>query len=210
MNKENKKFVIETIFLKEALKYDLSVAEFLLLVYFENEYDSVFNLKKIVKATCLKEESVLEAFGSLTKKGIITVNTVKNDSGKICDQVSLDNLYNNVNKELKDKEQEDFLTTFQKSYGHNLSSMDYEIIKAWLDAGFSEELILGALQEAIYNKVYSLNYIDKILFTWNKKGFKTIKDVNDSYIKRDNKEDDVGFETAVINFDWLDNEEENN
>ncbi len=209
MNKDNKKFVIETIFLKEALKHDLTVPEFLVLVYFDNDYDSVFNLNKVVKATCLKEEVVLEAFDSLINKGIISLNTVKNDNGKIFDQVSLENLYNDIKNDKKEEEkkksQEAFLDTFQKQFGHNLSSMDYEIIKAWLDDGFSEELILGALQEAIYKKVYSLKYIDKILFAWKKKGFKTMNDVNESFIQKD--DDDSKFETSVMEFDWLDNEE---
>jgi len=209
MNKDNKKFVIETIFLKEALKHDLTVPEFLVLVYFDNDYDSVFNLNKVVKATCLKEEAVLEAFDSLINKGIISLNTVKNDNGKIFDQVSLENLYNDIKNDKKEEEkkksQEAFLDTFQKQFGHNLSSMDYEIIKAWLDDGFSEELILGALQEAIYKKVYSLKYIDKILFAWKKKGFKTMNDVNESFIQKD--DDDPKFETSVMEFDWLDNEE---
>ena len=209
MNKDNKKFVIETIFLKEALKHDLTVPEFLVLVYFDNDYDSIFNLNKVVKATCLKEEVVLEAFDSLINKGIISLNTVKNDNGKIFDQVSLENLYNDIKNDKKEEEkkksQEAFLDTFQKQFGHNLSSMDYEIIKAWLDDGFSEELILGALQEAIYKKVYSLKYIDKILFAWKKKGFKTMNDVNESFIQKD--DDDSKFETSVMEFDWLDNEE---
>jgi DNA replication protein len=166
-------------------------------------------LNKVVKATCLKEEVVLEAFDSLINKGIISLNTVKNDNGKIFDQVSLENLYNDIKNDKKEEEkkksQEAFLDTFQKQFGHNLSSMDYEIIKAWLDDGFSEELILGALQEAIYKKVYSLKYIDKILFAWKKKGFKTMNDVNESFIQKD--DDDSKFETSVMEFDWLDNEE---
>ena len=47
--------------------------------------------------------------------------------------------------------------------------MEYEIINAWLLKGFSEELVLGALKEAVYNGVSSLRYIDKILFEWQKK-----------------------------------------
>ena len=46
--------------------------------------------------------------------------------------------------------------------------MDYEIINAWLSKGFSESLILEALDEAIKNDAPSLRYIDKILFEWNK------------------------------------------
>ena len=209
MNKDNKKFVIETIFLQEALKHDLTIAEFLILVYFDNDYDQVFDVKKIMKATCLKEEDVLIAFDSLLNKGIITLSSSKNESGKIYDKVSLENLYKDIKSDSEPKDNpEDFMVTFQKNYGHNLTSMDFELIKAWLDSGFSEELILGALQEAIYNKVYSLKYIDKILFTWKKKGLNTMKDVNNHLMRKDgNDEDEPKFETSVMEFDWLDDEE---
>ncbi len=41
--------------------------------------------------------------------------------------------------------------------------MEYEIIGAWVEKGFKEQLILEALKEAVYNGVTSLRYIDKIL-----------------------------------------------
>ena len=207
MNKDNKKFVIETVFLKEALKHELSLAEFLILVYYDNDYDSVFDVKKVMKATCLKEEDVLVAFDSLLNKGIITVTSTKNDSGKIYDKISLENLYNNIKSGDEKDTKDDFLVTFQKNYGHNLTSMDYELIKAWIDSGFSEELVLGALQEAVYNQVYSLKYIDKILFTWKEKGYKSMKDVNNHLMDKDGSEDEKKFETSVLEFDWLDNDE---
>ena len=208
MNKDNKKFVIETIFLKEALKHELSLAEFLILVYFDNDYDSVFDVKKVMKATCLREEDVVVAFESLLNKGLITLVSTKNDNGKIYDKITLDNLYNGIKKSVDENKEtkEDFMVTFQKAYGHNLSSMDYELIKAWLDSGFSEELILGAVQEANYNGVKSLRYIDKVLFAWEEKGFKTMKDVNNHLINKDNNEERK-FETSVLEFNWLDNEE---
>ena len=61
MNKDNKKFVVETLFLKEALKYNLTLKEFLILMYFDNDYDLVFDVKKVSKAICLSEEDTLKA-----------------------------------------------------------------------------------------------------------------------------------------------------
>ena len=49
MNKDNKKFIIETLFLKEALKYNLTLKEFIFLMYFDNNYYLIFNIKKIYK-----------------------------------------------------------------------------------------------------------------------------------------------------------------
>lgn len=207
MNKDNKKFIIETFFLKEALKQELSLSEFLILVYFDNDYDSVFDVRKITKATCLKEEEVVSSFSKLLDKGIITLVSAKNENGKMIDKVSLDNLYKDIKKSTNEDGKEDFLITFQKKYGHSLSSNDYEIVKAWLAEDFTEELILGAVEEANYNGVSSLSYIDKVLFTWQKKGFKTMKDVNNHLTKQDNSDDDnEQYETSVLDFNWLEDD----
>ena len=210
MNKDNKKFVIETMFLKESIKHNLSLNEFVVLMYFDNEYESTFDVKKVAKSTCLNEKDVLNAFGSLLDKKLITLNSVKNESGKLIDKVSLDNLYNgikdNINKATKEKQKNDFLSVFQEKYGHSLSGMDYDIINAWLETGKSEELILGALEEANYNGVVTLRYIDKIIYEWDKKGFKTMADVtNHMKSKSLDKEPDV-YETQVLEYNWLDEE----
>ncbi len=211
MNKDNKKFVVETVFLKESLKHSLSLNEFIVLMYFDNEYELTFDVKKVAKATCLNEKDVLNAFGSLLDKKLITLNSVKDESGKLIDKVSLDNLYkgikDNANKNAKEKEKNDLFTKFQANYGHSLSGMDYEIIKAWLDNGFAEELILGALEEANYNGVSTLRYIDKILFEWNKKGFKKMEDVNNHLKSRSDKEENqVTIESSVLDYNWLEDE----
>lgn len=211
MNKDNKKYVVETLFLKESLKHNLSLNEFIVLMYFDNEYELTFDVKKVAKATCLNEKDVLNAFGSLLDKKLITLNSVKNESGKLIDKVSLDNLYNgikdNVSKSAKEKEKNDLFTKFQANYGHSLSGMDYEIIKAWLDSGFAEELILGALDEANYNGVTTLRYIDKILFEWNKKGFKKMEDVTNHLKSRSsNDSNKITYETSVLEYNWLDEE----
>ena len=49
MFKDNKKLVAESIFIKEALKLNLSLNEFLLLLYFDNSYDLVFDIKVVAK-----------------------------------------------------------------------------------------------------------------------------------------------------------------
>ena len=68
--------------------------------------------------------------------------------------------------------------------------MEYELISAWISSGINEELILGALKEATYNGVSNLRYIDKIIFEWGKKGFKTMEDVN-KHLKEKNHDKDL-------------------
>ena len=58
MFKDNKKFVLESIFIKEALKQDLSLNEFLLLMYFDNSFDSIFNIQVIGKSLSMSEYKI--------------------------------------------------------------------------------------------------------------------------------------------------------
>ena len=68
-----------------------------------------------------------------------------------------------------------------------------------------KELIKAALKEAVYNGVYSLRYIDKILFEWHRKGFKEVSDIKKYW--QNNDSEIPKFETKVLNFDWLNESE---
>ena len=212
MNKDNKKFIVETLFLKEVLKYNLTLKEFIVLMYFDNDYDLIFDVKKVSNATCLTENDTLEAFNSLLNKRLIKLNSVKNENGKLIDKVSLENFYNNlkesINLENEEKDKNSIFSKFQEIFGKSLSGMDFEIINAWISKGFSEDLILAALNEAIKNNAPSLRYIDKILFEWGKKGYKSVDDM-----KKYNRVDEITykkekeFETRVFNYNWLDDDD---
>ena len=65
----------------------------------------------------------------------------------------------------------------------------------------SEELILGALKEATYNGVNNLRYIDKIIYEWNKKGFKNMEDVNNHLRNRNTSDKSV---KEISDYNWLD------
>ena len=204
MFKDNKKLVAETIFIKEALKLNLSLNEFLLLLYFDNSYEVVFDIKVVAKTLNMKEEDVLNAYGTLMAKKIISVKAEKDGFGKIRESVSLDNFYNEIKSDYKIKEKEetksDIYEVFEKNFGRTLSNTDYEIINAWIESGFSEELIEAALKEAVYNGALTLRYVDKVLYEWNRKGIKAPED-----IKKALEKEPVAplYETSVMNFDWL-------
>jgi len=204
MFKENKKLVAETIFIKEALKDKLTLNEFLLLLYFDNSFELVFDIDLIKKTINMSEEDILAAYGSLMSKKLIKVSAKKNSFGKIVEYVSLENFYNGIKEDHKLIEKEnvkgDIFSVFENNFGKTLSAMECELINAWIDRGDSEELIIAALKEATYNGVRSLRYIDKILFEWNKKGIKTPEEVEKNLVS-DNEA--KLLETSVLNFDWL-------
>lgn len=204
MFKDNKKLVAETIFIKEALKLNLSLNEFLLLLYFDNSYDSIFDIVLLSKTLNMSEEQILQAYGSLMAKKLIKVVAIKDGYGKVIEKVSLDNFYNEIKTEYKTKEEEikkeDIYTIFEKEFGRTLSSMDYEIINAWIDNGFSEELVIAALKEAVYNGVPNLRYIDKVLYEWNRKGIKKPTDIKKQL---ESIPEAPVYEASIMDFDWL-------
>jgi len=204
--KRNKKFVVDANFIKEAHNLNLSLDEFLLLIYFENSDESILDFDIICERLKISKESILEAFNNLLSKNIITLISEKNQEGKRYDKVSLENFYNNLietkKKEEKGKLKEDIFTIFESEFRRPLSGIEFEIIKAWLEKLYSEELILAALKEAIYNGATNIRYIDTILHEWNKKGFKSKEDV-DNHMK--NKYDEKKLEeTNLFEYNWLD------
>ena len=77
--------------------------------------------------------------------------------------------------------------------------MEYEKIKEWITSGNSEELIVSALKEAVMNGINNFNYIDRILDSWRKKGYKSKNDVVRDKEKFHSKKEKV----EVYDTDWL-------
>ena len=204
----NKKFVIEASFIKEAYNLKLDLGEFLLLLYFENADDLTFDVDVISKKLKMPKENILESFNSLLSKKIINLESVKNEAGKRYDKVSLDGFYKQVEVDNKKDEKEntknDIFTKFETEFRRPLTGMEFELIKAWLEKLYSEELILKALEEAVYNGATSIRYIDTILYEWHKQGFKTREDVDNYYKNRyENKKLE---ETNLLEWNWLDDD----
>ena len=58
---------------------------------------------------------------------------------------------------------------FEEEFGRPLSPMECEMLTQWVDQdGYSEELILAALREAVFSGKASFRYIDRILLEWQR------------------------------------------
>ena len=73
----------------------------------------------------------------------------------------------------------------------------------WKKNNYPDELIKEAIREATLNGVSSLRYIDKILYEWNKKGYKKKED-----LKKNTKKEDTKEKIEIFDCDWLDSDEE--
>lgn len=203
---KEKDYTFKKLLFKLIKDFDLSLEELLLLVYFINQDKPVFDIKRISLITYLSSNEIMAAFSSLTGKGLVSIKTSKED-GKITEVIDITNTYramvSDININIKKQATTNIYTIFEKEFGRPLSPVEYEIIKAWITSGISEELIKGALKEAVFNNVRNLRYIDKILSEWEKKGFKSVDEV-DSYLK---KKDSNNPKQELFDYNWLEDEE---
>lgn len=203
---KEKDYTFKKLLFKLIKDFDLSLEELLLLVYFINQDKPVFDIKRISLITYLSSNEIMAAFSSLTGKGLVSIKTSKED-GKITEVIDITNTYramvSDININIKKQATSNIYTIFEKEFGRPLSPVEYEIIKAWITSGISEELIKGALKEAVFNNVRNLRYIDKILSEWEKKGFKSVDEV-DSYLK---KKESNNPKQELFDYNWLEDEE---
>ena len=197
------KFVLTDHIVKIALANNLSTRDLLVLIFLDNNYSPTFDPTLISKVLTISETEALEAFNNLMQKKLITLKATKDSEGRMNEEVDLSGIYNQIEEEIitttKEKKKESIYSIFAKELGHQLTGMEVEIVNAWLEKGYTEEIILGALKEAIYNGVPNLRYIDKILYEWGKKKFKTMNDVKNHEEKR--REENVQQE--LFDYDWI-------
>lgn len=207
----SKKLVVSDYLIKVALNNDLSLTEFLVLAYYDNSFSNTFEVDLISNTLGIDVNSAMEAFNSLMIKGLVTLESVKDMENRLNEVVRLDGVYasviENTEAETKEEVKEDIFRLFEKELGRTMSPMELELINGWLVSGTSEEMILGALREAVYNGVNNFRYIDKIIYEWERKGFKTMDDVtNHMRNRREEKAKDKVItkkEQEIVDFDWL-------
>ncbi len=204
----SKNYVINEMIVKEVKNLNLNIDEFILLLYFINSDTQKLDVQNICSHTAYKEVEVLAIINSLVEKKLLDLVTKKDERGKLADFVNLDGLQvylQQTKSNQKEATKTDIYTIFEKEFGRTISSMEYEIINAWLEKDFSEELIKLALKEAVYNGVSNLRYIDKILFEWQKNGIKNKSDYEAYNAKRKSHKK---MADDLFDYDWLSDESE--
>lgn len=207
----SKSLVVHDYMVAIALEKKLNLEEFLVLVYFDNNFHNTFDIDVLEQVLGMESNVIMEAFNSLMVKGLVNLESSKDMDNRINEIVSLNGVYEAIieklDKDSKENTKDDIFKVFERELGRPISSMELELINGWLISGTSEELILGALKEAVYNGIYHFRYIDKIIYEWEKKGFKTMDDVN-KYLanRRDEKSKNKKIsekEQAISDYDWL-------
>ncbi|MBP3635017.1 MAG: DnaD domain protein [Bacilli bacterium] len=196
----NTNLIIPSYLIKYISKLDLDKNEFIMMLYFLNNKEKlIFNPKKISEDLYLEQNYILEIINSLIEKKYISIEMSK-ENGIIEEFISLDLFFGKINLFLvesdKDTNSKDIYSRFEKEFGRTLSPIEYETINKWIESNISLDLIEAALKEAILSGVNSIRYIDKILFEWNKKGYKNADDI----IKKNQADEYI---EEIYDYDWL-------
>lgn len=189
---ESKDFIINSNIIKSISSLNISLDEFLLLLYFIN-VSSYLNNEDIKDKLGFDDDKIVNTFSSLLNKKLIEMD-VSNNNGEVIEKIKLDVFYDKLAFSIKEENKSDIYSVFEKELGRVLSSYEYELINKWLESGNSEETIKEALKEAILNNVRSFKYIDKILYDWSKNGSKR-------KIREEKNTEEM------FDYDWLDDNE---
>ena len=195
--------VIPNVLLSSYKKLNLNEKELILLSYLISFNDFVsFDPISFSNYLNIKQEDILESISNLSEKKCIDI-VVKKENGKMKEYIDINPLYDKlvfyiIDDEDKTDNNSKIYNAIESEFGRTLSPIEYETISGWLDSNINEDLIKEALKEAVLNGVNNLKYIDKILYEWGKKGYKTPKDVKK---KKAKKESD---NPILFDYDWLD------
>lgn len=209
--------VIPIYILKNYKSLNITSDEFIFMMYLYNLGNKfLFDPSKFSNELNIDIKDVMNYISVLTDKKLIKVEVLKNDKGVMEEVVIIDDFYQKLAYFTIDKVNNDdnsdsnIFEIIEKEFGRTLSSMEVEIIKAWLNSNISEDLIKEALKEAVFNGVSNLRYIDKILYEWGKDGITTVEDVEKRRKNRNkdkNKKSDDTDISDIVDWNWFDEEE---
>lgn len=189
------------------LRLGITSDELIILIFIIDVGDKIiYNPESISSSLGMDKFKVMELLNDLNEKKIISITVEKNAEGKREEYISLDLLYKKIMGIIINKEEEktldnsDIYSIFEKEFGRTISPMECQIIKSWIDDKFSHELIMEGLKEAVYNGANSFRYIEKILYDWRKKGYKTKEDVINGKIKYKESKKET---KDIFHYDWL-------
>ena len=208
--------VIPLYILKFYKKLNLTMDEFIFLMYLYNKQDNLdFNPEKISLDLNLDIMEVMGYVSVLVDKGYMSLDLKKSETDVLEEVINLANFYEKIsmfliNQEEDLKKEDNVYSYIEEKLARSLSSVEVETIKGWQDNKIDISLIKEALKIAINDGVYSLKYIDNILFNWHKNGIRDIVALKQELENKEMPKQEVESEidTEVFDWNWLDDEEE--
>ena len=203
--------VIPLYILKYFKKLNITMDEFIFLMYLYNKQDNLdFNPEKISLDLNIDIMEVMGYISTLTDKGYLNLQVKKTDNNLLEEVIDLSSFYEKIsilliNNEEIETNNKGILSFVEKELARPISSLEIQMIEGWKNNNISDELIKEAIKLALNDGVYSLKYIDKILIDWKNHGY---KDVNDVKNTKQDKQVEENINDDITDWDWLEDEEE--
>ena len=213
--------VIPLYIYKEYPKLKIDLESFLFLMFLYNKGNKIpFDINKLSEEFFSNTKDIMKYISILQDSKLIEIKVIKNDKNIMEEFIYLDFFYEKISlslvseeveRERQEEDNSDVFSMLEKEIGKQLSPIEIEIVKTWKESYYSDELIKEAIKEAVMNGAISLKYIDKILFTWAKKGIKTKEDVEQNRKNFNKKKEKEKVKDIKPNFfdddKWLDEDE---
>lgn len=192
------------------------------LLYFQQTGHTEFEQEDFVELLHIPEKKIRATLEGMEARGLINV------SGKCIDLTGLFEKIADLWAEervLKQSRQEvattsndtkpgrlhnpsldNLISIFEQEFGRPLSPIECARIVRWSkDEGYSEALILEALQRAVLRAVFNINYIDRILSRWARNNLRTPQEVGqheEKYLaQRQLQKEKVNYNSTAHNED---------
>lgn len=210
---KGKNIVIPMYIYKIFPKLGIDFEDFFFLMYLTTNGDEfIFDAKHLAEEFNVDIKKVMEFISILQTKKLIELKIVTNENNIMEEYISLELFYDKVSMELvealnKSKEvtPKNIFEILERELGKTLTPMEYEIVKAWKERNYSDEIIREAIKESVYSGVANLRYIDKILYEWSKKGIKNREDIEKSRkdFRKKDENNDTPKKLDLFDYDWM-------
>ncbi len=191
--------VLSNLLIEHYRQLGLSNDEFILWIqlYKYHELGNDFpDLAPIAENMGCDQKEIYNLLNQLVEKQVITIESEKNRQGIRNDFYDFSAIFEKLallqNQERKKEGEKDYeqkvqalYQMFEKEFGRALSPIEFQRIGQWIEEDqYSPDLIRLALKEAVLNQAYSLNYIDRVLLSWERKNITTEQQVEEEQKKR--------------------------
>ncbi|MFV0395924.1 MAG: DnaD domain protein [Coprobacillaceae bacterium] len=128
---------------------------------------------------------------------LINKKRVSNRMGSITLEPIEDFLLVENKREIEEVQEVSILEVYEAEFGRSLSPMELSYLRTWKEEfGYSDEMLIQALKEAVKSQVLSFRYMEAILNNWSKTG------ITSRYADTSSEEEDI----EVSEYPWWDDE----
>ena len=158
---------------------------------YSSKYQKDISIEKMSSVLNMPVETVNEAFRFYENLGLLKrVNILSENSYDVLYISQRERLYSALNKEeskietgLIDKDLKSIYTYIEAQFGRPLSGSELSEVTTWKkDFNIPKEVITYAVKYCVERGKINIKYIEKVILSWNDKGFKTAEDI-ENYLK---------------------------